>query len=63
MTDRHRPKRPWRGIFNNKNELVGMAEEQHDGWHVFVDQRDVGVITSPEMAKELIERVNRGGVK
>lgn len=51
---------PWRGIFNNKNELLGFIEKHEDGWHIFIDRRDVGTVNSPGAAQELIERIQRG---
>ncbi len=54
-------KRDWQGIFDSRNRLLGIAEEYADGWHIYVAGRDVGVVQSPEMARELIDRVNSGG--
>lgn len=65
MSERRRfpnKRRSWRGVFADTNELIGIIEERGDGgWDVYIDRRHVGVVTSPGAAKELVERIERGG--
>jgi hypothetical protein len=50
--------RDWRGVFDDHNKLIGIAEKFGDGWHVFVGGQDVGVVVSPTAAKWVIDRIN-----
>jgi hypothetical protein len=58
VTKQHRE---WRGVFDRRSRLIGIAEKHGDGWHVSVTGQVVGVVVSPIMAAKLIETINNGG--
>jgi hypothetical protein len=57
MTKEYQHRWQWRPLFDDRNRWVATAEERHDGWHVFVGQRDTGTVASFKAAQALIRKI------
>jgi hypothetical protein len=57
MRKNKKRQRGWGWLYGANGEPAAFLEEHADGWHRFIDNRDVGTFASEAAARQFVDRI------